>query len=183
MCGGIDVSTHSQLRYQKCLDAHGALRGRITNSSSTAQTPTGRSLESLSATLKSVFGSITLGSKKTNKSSGDSWICFPSGRRTFLLLLFESFSFLMKTMRKILKKIGFVMMVKRRDILISFLKRRRMDLKFPLFKETRYIPPPIRPFARRHTIPGIVFSSNHLSAWCRSLDVPSFLYFDFSDQS
>ena len=106
------------------------------------QTPTGRSLESLSATLKSVFGSITLGSKKTNKSSGDSWICFPSGRRTFLLLLFESFSFLMKTMRKILKKIGFVMMVKRRDILISFLKRRRMDLKFPLFKETRYIPPP-----------------------------------------
>nr|CAH0105759.1 unnamed protein product [Daphnia galeata] len=72
MCGGIDVSTHSQLRYQKCLDAHGALRGRITNSSSTAQTPTGRSLESLSATLKSVFGSITLGSKKTNKSTGDS---------------------------------------------------------------------------------------------------------------
>ncbi|EFX77134.1 hypothetical protein DAPPUDRAFT_198588 [Daphnia pulex] len=66
------IEAACKLRYQKCLDAHGALRGRITNSSSTAQTPTGRSLESLSATLKSVFGSITLGSKKTNKASGDS---------------------------------------------------------------------------------------------------------------
>jgi len=47
-----------QLRYQKCLDAHGALRGRITPSSG-AQTPTGRSLEGIGATLKSVFVSIT----------------------------------------------------------------------------------------------------------------------------
>lgn len=69
ICGNLFL----QLRYQKCLDAHGALRGRITSSSSAAQTPTGRSLESLSATLKSVFGSISLGSKKTAKASGDSW--------------------------------------------------------------------------------------------------------------
>ncbi|KAI9564237.1 hypothetical protein GHT06_007975 [Daphnia sinensis] len=66
------IEAACKLRYQKCLDAHGALRGRITNSSSTAQTPTGRSLESLSATLKSVFGSISLGSKKTNKTTGES---------------------------------------------------------------------------------------------------------------
>lgn len=81
-----------QLRYQKCLDAHGALRGRITNSSSTAQTPTGRSLESLSATLKSVFGSISLGSKKTNKTTGESWM-FCLHRRLSLLFIIFFFSF------------------------------------------------------------------------------------------
>ena len=58
-----------QLRYQKCLDAHGALRGRITPSSG-AQTPTGRSLEGLGATLKSVFVSIT--GKKTNAKTSES---------------------------------------------------------------------------------------------------------------
>lgn len=62
-------STWQQLRYQKCLDAHGALRGRIPAASSGAQTPTGRSLEAISATLKSVFGSISLGAKRVTKST------------------------------------------------------------------------------------------------------------------
>jgi len=61
------IEAACKLRYQKCLDAHGALRGRITPSSG-AQTPTGRSLEGIGATLKSVFVSIT-GKKAAAKTS------------------------------------------------------------------------------------------------------------------
>ena len=56
-----------QLRYQKCLDAHGALRGRATAPTG-AQTPTGRSLEGIGAALNSVFGSIT-GKRSSTSSS------------------------------------------------------------------------------------------------------------------
>jgi len=71
------------LRYQKCLDAHGALRGggvgsgggSGSGSSSAAgglQTPTGRSLEGIGAALKSVLGSITKSKSKTTTLSTSS---------------------------------------------------------------------------------------------------------------
>jgi len=63
------IEAACKLRYQKCLDAHGALRGRMAPSSG-AQTPTGRSLEGIGATLKSVFGSIT--GKKANTKATES---------------------------------------------------------------------------------------------------------------
>lgn len=188
MCGGIDVSTHSQLRYQKCLDAHGALRGRITNSSSTAQTPTGRSLESLSATLKSVFGSITLGSKKTNKSTGDSWICFPSGRRTFsiIIIIWKFFVFDENDAGDIEDRI-------RHDGQEGYsnklFKKKKNGFEISLIQKKQDISP-------LHLVyllygPWLVDTQSQASFFrpivspldVETLDVPTFLYFDFSDQS